>query len=215
MRILVFGASLRESSLNARLATLVARIATEGGADVDFASFREFAMPVFDGDVEQRDGLPAGALELVSRIEASDAIVIAAPEYNFSIAGPLKNAIDWVSRHRPVPFRGRCVLLVSASPGAMGGIRGLWQTRIPLEGLGALVFPDMFALAHARTGFAEDGTLADSGQQERLTRLVTGFLDLTRTIGPIAARTEADQSPVGKVPEALEHQSRLQPASRV
>src|SRR5438105_10126458 len=161
MRILAFAASLRSASLNHKLIQLAARLAAREGAEVDVVRFREFDMPLYDGDEDAAHGLPEGARKLQRRVEGAAALMIAVPEYNYSIAGPLKNAIDWVSRARPMPWRGRSIYLVSAAPSPVGGIRGLWQTRIPLEGCGALVFPDMFALAHADRAFAADGSLVD------------------------------------------------------
>jgi chromate reductase len=211
MKILVFGASLRTGSYNHKLAGLVARILREAGAEVDFASFREFDMPLYDGDLDAAQGLPAGALALKRRIEAAGAIVIASPEYNYSIGGPLKNAIDWTSRARPMPWRGRSIYLVSASPGPVGGIRGLWQTRIPLEGCGALVFPDMFALANASGAFTADGALGDRALADRLRRETIGFLRLAEAVGPICARRADDRNQ--QIQRALEDQSEIQPST--
>lgn len=212
MRLLAFAASLRRESLNKRLIRLASRIAREEGADVDLADFREFDVPIYDGDIEQQRGLPAGALELKRRVGAADALMIATPEYNFSIAGPLKNAFDWVSRARPMPWRGRSVYLMAASPSPMGGIRGLWQTRIPFEGCGALVFPDMFALPHANKAFTDDGDLADAKLAERLRKEITGFVRLAEAVmhicgdgvdGEAAERRQ-------KITAALEEQSVIQ-----
>src|SRR6185369_9350602 len=144
-------------------------------------------MPLFDGDQQAAEGLAPGALALERRIRAAHAMVIANPEYNYSVAGPLKNAIDWVSRARPMPWRGRSIYLVSASPGAIGGIRGLWQARIPLEGCGALVFPDMFALANASRAFTADGGLSDRALADRLRQETIGFLRLAEVVGPICS----------------------------
>ncbi|GAA2716289.1 MULTISPECIES: NAD(P)H-dependent oxidoreductase [Streptomyces] len=178
LRILVFGAALRAGSLNARLASLAARLFTEAGADVDHATMREFDMPLYDGDAEEAEGLPAGARALHDRIARSDAMVISSPEYNASVPGVLKNAIDWVSRFRPQPFKDKQALLLSASPSLVGGNRGLWTLRIPLEHLGARVYPDMFSLARSHQGFADDGLLADPSGQQRLTETVRAFLSL-------------------------------------
>ena len=106
MRVLAFAASLRRASLNRKLVEVAAGVARAAGAQVDLAEFREFDMPIYDGDLDASAGLPPGATELRRRLEQTDAVVIAAPEYNYSIAGPLKNAIDWVSRARPLPWRG-------------------------------------------------------------------------------------------------------------
>jgi len=216
MKILAFAASLRSGSLNRKLVGVVAGMLRELGGEVDLAEFRQFDMPLYDGDKQTAEGLPPGALELERRIRACSAMVIANPEYNYSIAGPLKNAIDWVSRARPMPWRGRSIYLVSASPGAIGGIRGLWQTRIPLEGCGALVFPDMFALAHADKAFADDGSLSDGAIADRLRQQVLGFYRLAEAVAPLCCG-EA-QGEAGKrqqeIVRALEDESRIQPPSR-
>ncbi|WP_407289105.1 NADPH-dependent FMN reductase [Streptomyces sp. BP-8] len=178
LRLLVFGAALREESTNARLASLVAGILTDAGATVDLAAMREFDMPLYDGDLETAHGLPDGALALRDRLEWCDAFVLASPEYNASVPGVVKNAIDWVSRVRPQPFKTKHALLVSASPSLIGGNRGLWALRVPLEHLGTRVYPDMFSLAGAHKGFTEDGQLTDAGLQQRLGETVTAFLRL-------------------------------------
>ncbi|MDF6044229.1 NAD(P)H-dependent oxidoreductase [Streptomyces sp. JH14] len=178
LRVLVFGAALRADSTNARLAALVARLISDTGATVDLAPMRDFDMPLYDGDMETTEGLPQGALALRDRLDQSDAFVISSPEYNASVPGVLKNAIDWVSRIRPQPFKTKHAMLVSASPSLIGGNRGLWTLRIPLEHLGTRVYPDMFSLANSYQAFAEDGTLTDLGLQQRLTETVTGFLSL-------------------------------------
>lgn len=212
MRILAFAASLRTGSLNQKLIRLAAEFARQEGAEIDLAEFREFEMPLYDGDLEEKSGLPPGAVELKRRVERAEALMISTPEYNFSIPGTLKNAIDWVSRARPIPWRGRSVYLMAASPSPMGGIRSLWQTRIPLEGCGALVFPDMFALALAHQAFDENGWLRDPKLAERLEKEVVGFMRLAeaasgicgeRTTGKARQRRE-------KIVAALEEQSTIQ-----
>ena len=212
MKILAFAASLRTGSLNRKLIQVAVDIVRGEGTDVDLAEFREFGMPMYDGDLEEREGLPAGAVELTRRVAAADALMISTPEYNFSIAGTLKNAFDWVSRVRPMPWRGRSVYLMAASPSAMGGVRGLWQARIPFEGCGALVFPDMFALPHAHEAFDGNGRLHDAKLMQRLEREVTGFIRLAE-----AAASACNESASGtarenrdKIIAALEEQSVIQ-----
>jgi chromate reductase len=212
MRVLAFAASARSGSLNRKLIELAGKLAVEvAGVELDLTHFSEFAMPMYDGDLEAAQGLPDGARELRRRLERADATMIATPEYNYSIAGPLKNAIDWVSRERPMPWRGRSIYLLSASPGAIGGVRGLWQTRIPLEGCGALVFPDMFALSHAREAFDEKGRLKDARLEQRLRQEVTGFLRLVETYGRLWTEPSSSQLRE-EVERALEDQSDLQPS---
>ena len=178
VKVLVFGASLRGSSLNNRLAELASAVAQQKGGIVDRAAMGDFDCPSYDQDVEAEDGLPAGALRFRERLVAADAFVIAAPEYNASMPGALKNVIDWVSRYRPQPFNGRQGLLMSASPSMVGGNRGLWALRIPLEHLGARVYPDMFSLAQAHEAFDDDGRIADATLQHRFESTIDCFLDL-------------------------------------
>ncbi|MFD3722735.1 NADPH-dependent FMN reductase [Streptomyces sp. NPDC058674] len=178
LRILVLSASLRAESLNTRLALLAERLITDVGAVVDRASLRDFPLPPYDGDVEDADGVPAAAGDLGRRIAEAQAFLIAAPEYNASIPGALKNALDWVSRLRPQPFKDRHALLLSASPSLVGGNRGLWALRVPLEHLGTRVYPDMFSLAAAHHGFTDTGDLTDTGLQDRLAETLQTFLGL-------------------------------------
>ncbi|MEU6114469.1 NAD(P)H-dependent oxidoreductase [Streptomyces sp. NPDC047117] len=178
VRVLVFGAALRAHSTNARLAALASHLVAESGAEVDLAGMREFDMPLYDGDVEDTEGLPAGALALAERINRCDAFVISSPEYNASVPGLLKNAIDWVSRVRPQPFKTKHALLLSSSPSMIGGNRGLWALRVPLEHLGTRVYPDMFSLPRAHEGFTEDGRLSHPGAEKRLAETVAGFMRL-------------------------------------
>jgi chromate reductase len=177
-RILVLSASLREESLNTRLARLAAESIEARGDEVDFASMREFDAQSYDPDAERAEGFPAGAEEFRRRLEATDAFVISSPEYNASMPGLLKNAIDWVSRFRPQPFHERHGLLLSASPSMVGGNRSLWALRVPLEHLGARVYPDMFSLAQAHAAFDEEGRLANPQLQERLESTIAAFMDL-------------------------------------
>jgi chromate reductase len=176
--VLVFGASLREDSINSRLARLVAGTLQVHGAAVDYATMREFDAPSYDQDVEDSVGAPAGAAEFRRRLEACDAFVIASPEYNAAMPGVLKNSIDWVSRYHPQPFNGRHCMLMSASPSMVGGNRGLWSLRVPLEHLGARVYPDMFSLAQAQDQLVDETQLKSEELQERLVTTLDSFLDI-------------------------------------
>ncbi|MFZ3468106.1 NADPH-dependent FMN reductase [Streptomyces sp. 4.24] len=178
LRVLVLSGSSREGSVNTRLAALVAGQVERSGAVVDLARIGDFTMPTYDGDTEAAEGPPAGAAALRERLLAAQALVIASPEYNASVPGVVKNAVDWVSRFRPQPFKDKQTLLVSASPSMVGGNRGLWALRVPLEHLGARVYPDMFSLAMAHSAFGADGELTEAGLRERLADTIDSFLAL-------------------------------------
>jgi NAD(P)H-dependent FMN reductase len=178
IRVLVFGASLAKSSLNEHLAGLAAAVIREKGGEVDLARMEEFDCPSYDNDDEREEGMPRGAEELRRRLLAADAFVISSPEYNASMPGVLKNLVDWTSRFRPQPWKGRQGLLMSASPSMAGGNRGLWALRVPLEHLGARVYPDMFSLAQAHEAFGADGRLTNAMLQQRFESTIECFLDL-------------------------------------
>lgn len=178
LRLLIFSASLRTDSLNTKLAKLAADIIQKNGATVDFADMKEFDCPSYNGDVEQADGIPQGAAAFKKRLEANDAYIISSPEYNGSMPGLLKNAIDWVSRFRPQPFNEKHGLLMSASPSMAGGNKSLWSLRVPLEHLGSRVFPDMFSLAMANQAFNEDGTFANPSLAKRFEDNIVAFISL-------------------------------------
>jgi NAD(P)H-dependent FMN reductase len=178
VKVLVFSASLRTGSLNTKLARIAERIMREQGATVDWASMKEFDAPSYDHDAQMASGFPPGAAVFRARIEANDAFVISSPEYNFSMPGNLKNSIDWVSRYKPQPFNGRHALLMSGSVSMVGGNRGLWALRVPLEALGARVYPDMFSLAQAHQAFNAQDEIANAELASRFEKTVVDFLDL-------------------------------------
>ncbi len=178
VRFLVFSASLRAGSLNSCLARVAATTIEANGGEVDLAAMRDFDAPSYDADVQEQEGFPAGAEEFRRRLEESDAFVVASPEYNFSMPGVLKNAIDWVSRFRPQPFNEMHGMLMSASASMAGGNRGLWALRVPFEHLGARLYPDMFSLAQAHRGLDDNGQIRDAQLSERFVNTIVGFMDL-------------------------------------
>jgi NAD(P)H-dependent FMN reductase len=178
VRLLVFSASLRRESLNTRLADLAATAIEAGGGEVDVAAMRDFDAPSYDQDVQRAEGFPAGAEEFRRRLEACHGFVVASPEYNASMPGALKNAIDWVSRYKPQPFNELHGLLMSASPSMGGGNRGLWSLRVPLEHLGTRLYPDMFSLAQAQHAFDDQDQIADPRLRDRFAANIENFMDL-------------------------------------
>jgi len=182
MKLLALAGALRKGSLNRQLLSLAVKLLEGAGAEIDPIDFRALAIPIYDGDVETSTGLPPGALELAQRVTAAEGLVIASPEYNFGVPALLKNAIDWLSRAKPMPLRGKSALLLSASPSLVGGNRGLWALRPSLEVLGVHVYPDMFSLATAHQSFTPEGELKDEALGKFLRRVIDGFVRVTRAI---------------------------------
>ncbi|MGA2970482.1 MAG: NAD(P)H-dependent oxidoreductase [Acidimicrobiales bacterium] len=178
IRMLVFAASLQENSLNAKLAMLATSVIEQHQGVAQLATMKDFDCPSFDADVEETSGLPDGAERFRASVESSNAFVICSPEYNASMPGGLKNVIDWVSRYRPQPFNEKHGLLMSASPSMIGGNRGLWSLRVPLEHLGARIYPDMFSLAQAHNAIGDDGRIANDELSSRFVSNIINFMDL-------------------------------------
>jgi NAD(P)H-dependent FMN reductase len=185
MKLLAFAASLRRDSLNRKLIKVAADLARDSGIEMDLADFHEFDMPLYDADLQASSGFPSGAQEMARRIESADGLMIASPEYNYSMPGTLKNAIDWVSRMKPMPLSGKHGILLAASTSLVGGIRGLWALRVPLEGLGVTLYPSMFALAQGQQAFDEDGKLKDREVQERLAKMAHGYFVMGRKLSAV------------------------------
>ena len=171
--ILAFGGSLRKESFNQRLAVLAAAEARAVGATAETIALRDYPLPVFDEDLEKAHGQPAQAAALKAKLKAAQGWIIAAPEYNSSITAALKNALDWVSRvtpgERPLEvFAGKVVLLLAASPGGLGGLRGLVTVRSILGNIGVIVLPEQLAIAKAHEAFTAEGALQEAKQAEQL-----------------------------------------------
>ena len=170
LKILGFAGSTREDSFNRKLLRAAAGLAGEVGAEVTIIDLKELDLPFYDGDLEEREGLPANALKLKKLIAAHDAVLIASPEYNASVSAVLKNTIDWSSRPGGEDDPGKIwtekpVALLSASPGGLGGIRALNHLRAILLNVGALVLPAQFALGGAMEAFDEQGALKSTDTQ--------------------------------------------------
>lgn len=178
-RLLFFAGSAREKSFNKKLARLGESIADANGIKATFVDLADYPMPIYCGDLEARDGAPDNARKLKALMNVHSGIFIASPEYNASFSPLLKNALDWVSHTRdegeePLQvFKTRVFAVGAASPGGMGGLRGLSQLRLVLEiGVGALVLPDQFVVPRAAEAFDEHGHLKNKDNQETFKRLI-------------------------------------------
>lgn len=192
-RILAFAASTRAESFNRRILPLAVRGAESAGASCTLLELREVPLPLYDGDLEREGGLPEPAQRLRELFASHQGLLIASPEYNGFVSPLLKNTLDWVSRSpqgRPdlAPFQGKVAALMAASPGPLGGIRGLALLRQLLSNLGVTSLADQVAIREAHGRFDERGELRDPGLQSRLEALgVTLAAWLQRLSAPAGA----------------------------
>jgi chromate reductase len=175
-KILAFAGSTRKDSYNTKLVKIAADGANAAGADVTLLDLRDYSLPLYDGDLEETSGLPDNARKLKDLFMAHQGLLISSPEYNSSVSGVLKNTIDWISR--PVPnetplqqFNGKVAALMSASPGALGGLRGLVTLRSILGNIKVIVLPDQVGVSKANEAFSPDGRLKDEKQHTSIAKL--------------------------------------------
>jgi NAD(P)H-dependent FMN reductase len=180
-RVLVFAGSARQASLNHQLARLGAEARRAAGADATLVDLGDYPMPIYHGDLEAADGVPTKAIELGQLIRQHDGLLIALPENNASVSSLLKNTIDWLSRIREFdPLSGKSATLMAASPGAFGGVRGLYQLRAILNTLGVEVIAQQFLLPRAHQAFASDGEFVDPKQADQLSKFAQRFVRILR-----------------------------------
>jgi chromate reductase, NAD(P)H dehydrogenase (quinone) len=165
-KILAFAGSTRKDSFNKKLLKIAAKAAENAGALVTVIDLAEWDFPIYDGDLESQKGIPDNAKKLKKIMMDHDAFLIASPEYNSSISGVLKNTIDWVSRPEPnepylAAFLGKTAAIMSASPGDLGGLRGLVHLRSILGNINVIVLPDQLTLNKANEAFDDEGSLKD------------------------------------------------------
>jgi chromate reductase, NAD(P)H dehydrogenase (quinone) len=191
-KILVFAGSIRTGSFNARLAALATKQLALADVEVTRISLVDYALPLYDGDLEAQSGVPDNAVKLEHMFRAHGGIFIASPEYNASVTPLLKNALDWVSRVRAAnqtplaAFRNRVFALGAASNGSLGGYRSLMALRQILElGCGASVLPDQIAVREAATAFNDDDSLRDPRAARTLHVVLTRLAEAARLAEPM------------------------------
>ncbi len=198
LKILAFAGSLRKDSYNKTLVNIAAEGARQAGADVTVVSLSDYPMPVLNQDDEAVNGKPEAAKKLKALMIEHDGFLIACPEYNSSITAALKNAIDWTSRPDEgdppgglAAYNGKVVSLMSASPGALGGLRGLVHVRAILGNIGCIVLPKQVAIAKAHEAFNDDGTLSDERQHASVVGLGTTLAETLEKLnrGSIGSNT--------------------------
>lgn len=186
-RILAFAGSLRQGSLNKKLVRVAARGAEEAGAQVTHLDLADHPLPIFDQDLEQAEGLPDAALMIKDLMKTHQGFLIACPEYNSSITAALKNTIDWASRpaegETPLEcYAGKVAGLMAASPGALGGLRGLNHVRSILMNIRVLVIPEQRAISAAHEAFDGDGKLKDDGHRKAIEAIGARVAVVTRQL---------------------------------
>lgn len=187
VKIVAFAGATRERSYNRSLLKIAAEAARTAGADVTVTDLRQHPLPLYDGDLEERVGIPEPARQLKHLFAAADGFLIASPEYNSSFSAVLKNAIDWISRAEPgepplIAFRGKAAAIMAASTGGLGGYRGLTQLRWVLSNIGVYVLPDMVAVPQAADAFHDTGALKDAKKHAAVQSLATNLVDLARRL---------------------------------
>jgi chromate reductase, NAD(P)H dehydrogenase (quinone) len=173
MKILAISGALRSASTNTGLLRALAEVAPEG-VTVEIATLH--GIPLYDGDVEDRDGKPESVKQLDARIRAADGVVICTPEYNFSIPGVLKNASDWLSRGGS-PLKWKRVAILGAAAGPLGTGRAQYHLRQNLQALEAIVMPKPeFFAANNETKFDAAGNLTDDDTRKRLAKWLDSYI---------------------------------------
>lgn len=175
-RILAFAGSARQDSFNKKLVKIAAEGARAAGAEVTYLDFRDLPLPLYDQDLEAEQGLPANVLQLKALMKSHQGFLISCPEYNSSITPLLKNAIDWASRPAPNEsslecFKEKVAVLMSTSPGGLGGLRCLFHVRSILSSIGVIVLPDQKAIGNAYEAFDESDNLKDESQRVTIRQL--------------------------------------------
>ncbi|MGP1676097.1 MAG: NADPH-dependent FMN reductase [Burkholderiales bacterium] len=188
VRILVFAGSARMDSLNKKLARVAAAAVRAAGATATFVDLADYPMPLYDGDVEAREGVPANARKLKDLFIAHQGLFIVSPENNASVSALLKNTLDWISRQDGnesglVPYQGKVAATAGASPGALGGLRGLTHLRAILQTLRVLVLSEQVALGRAHEAFNQDGSLKDATQQAAIAALAKKLVEVSAKLG--------------------------------
>lgn len=177
-RILAFSGSARRDSFNKKFLAVAVAAAREAGGEVTLIDLNDHVLPLYHGDLEDEQGLPDSAKKLIQLASQHHALLIASPEYNGFITPLLKNTLDWMTRDEADPFKGKVAAVVSASPGAFGGLRSQLLAQQLLAKLGCHVVPSLCVLPRAHQAFDEEGRLKEAHAQKTVQALAA---ELVRT----------------------------------
>ena len=181
VKIVAFAGSTRKDSYNKKLIQLAAEMARQKGAKVTVIDLSDYPMPFYDADLEAKQGLPASAKKLRDLISQNDAIMISSPEYNGSVPGVLKNAIDWTSHDEKGqfstdPYKAKKIGIMSASPGKGGGAGALVHLRTILQGVSGDVIATQVSVPEAYKAFDDKGKLVSAELTKKLQEEVEQLL---------------------------------------
>jgi chromate reductase len=188
VKILVIPGSIRTGSLNVKLAAAAAQEFVRTGVDVTRISLGDFPLPIYDGDLQTKSGVPKNAVHLKRMIGSHHGVLLVTPEYNSSLPPLLKNALDWVSRVqdsgelRGQVFRDRAFAIAAASAGRFGGARCLAALRLVLAACHATVIPNQLALSFADQAYDDMDRLKHPADIEALDALVRQLIDLSQRL---------------------------------
>lgn len=182
VRILAFSGSARRESLNKKLLAEVVAAVRAAGAEVTVVDFKALPIPLYEGDLEEAEGIPANAQQLIELIRRHDGLLIASPEYNSQMTPLLKNVLDWCTRADENPLEGRVAAVVSASPGMFGGVRSLTLCRQLLIHLGCHVVPAQCIVPQAHKAFAEDGSLREERPRQAVVAVAAELVRVARAL---------------------------------
>lgn len=187
-RILAFSGSARRDSYNQQLVECAARVAQNAGAETTVVNLGDLPLPLMNQDLERDEGQPDNAARLKALMAEHDAFLISSPEYNSSIPPLLKNAIDWASRRTAdepsmIAYENKIAALLSASPGRLGGVRGLVHLRQVLNTLGVLVLPEQGSVSGAAGAFNEQRELVHDRDIARVDSVVNALTETMRKLG--------------------------------
>lgn len=187
-KILAFAGSLRKDSYNKKLVKIAARGAEQAGGEVTYIDLNDFPMPILNQDDESASGLPSQALVLKKMMWETDGYLIASPEYNSSLSAVLKNTIDWTSRPATKEeeslscFKGKYAAIMSASPGGLGGLRGLVHLRAILENIFVMVLPLQKCIAQAMDAFDSEGHLKNEKQRQEVEDIGYSLVEMIKKL---------------------------------
>ena len=182
MRIITIPGSLRAGSFNRKLIQIANDLLIRSDIELETLDLKDYPLPLYDGDLEDSEGIPDNARRLQAKIAAGQGVIISSPEYNSSIPGTFKNMLDWTSRGGANPWGGKIIGLMGVTTGLWGALRGMPHLRIVMNALGGFVIPQQINIAHAEKVWDDSGKLLDDKLSSRIEKFVRVFLETTEKL---------------------------------